>query len=322
MAVCSLRRARVEFEQEKWSDAMSTLEKAMQARPGDPDLLGLYADCARFLGRTDEASKAYEAALKRIPNHARSLVGLLWLAVGARDMDEANRAYEAMTRQKVRTRDAQRAEAQLLAMTSKGSVGRVRVRKATYTRWGARDPLLWTSLGQLQYQAEEFGRAARSFGKAAAFDSSNPEPIARRILAQLRLGLVKPAERSMKLAEKVERQNRPRSRVRALLRVARGRLAFENDQIAMARRLAQRALSNDPRCAEAHLLLADIAENRNDSPHEHLRRAAGCPDAPPIAFARLALSEPSKSTSCDWAKRYKTASPSGRFVSALAPLGC
>lgn len=84
------------MEERRWSDALPRLTRALAKRPDDPLLLLDRAICLEHLGRLPEASKAYEATLRRAPRnaeahyyYARTLAKLHERGASAVHLDEA-----------------------------------------------------------------------------------------------------------------------------------------------------------------------------------------------------------------------------------------
>src|SRR5690606_3669735 len=95
----------------------------------------------------------------------------------------------------------------------------------------------------------------------------------------------------------------------ARIAVARGRLDFENGDFEGAVRRANEALALDGQLAAAHLLLANVAIERGQSPLEHLRKAAAGRAPSPEALGRLAVRLGRGEEACRLANRYLQVAP-------------
>ncbi len=72
----ALHLARTVFGLGEKEEALSLLERSLQAEPGFPDTLALQGLVRMSLGRLEEAIASYQEALARDPNHAESLWNL------------------------------------------------------------------------------------------------------------------------------------------------------------------------------------------------------------------------------------------------------
>src|SRR5690606_27407202 len=141
------------------------------------------------------------------------------------------------------------------------------------------DASIWNALGDLQAQAEEDRDAARSYSRARRRSSDDTAAWLGESLIAVRRGDLRGARRAIDAA--AERAESHGPEIRARLAVARGRLEFESGDFDSVVRLANEALALDARSAAPHLLLANVAIERGESPIEHFRRAvAGHSPAP------------------------------------------
>ena len=111
------------------------------------------------------------------------------------------------------------------------------------------------------------------------------------------------------------------SRWEARLLAARGRLLFENGAFGDAERKAREALEKDEDCAEAHLLLAVIADAQGGDPVPELRRALAARSPAPEVLGQLVIFDRRADDRCELAQRYMRAAPRGidaRDVRAVA----
>jgi hypothetical protein len=103
--------------------------------------------------------------------------------------------------------------------------------------------------------------------------------------------------------------------VRAQLHAVLGQLAWTDHGRAVAQREARQALDIDRHNSEAHLLLADIASDRNTDATEELQAAllGRHPSSKPLALMSIREEEVSDPV-CDYAQRYRRAAPAGQYA--------
>jgi len=184
---------------------------------------------------------------------------------------------------------------------------------------GASDPTLWVALGAAQRQAEQDDAARRSFQHALTLDREQPEA---------HLGLAYLFVRKVRFSQAIAAINAatrfgearglgPAFRARVL--AVRGRLVFEQGRFQTAEERAREAVELDPQCAEAHLVLANIAEEDREDPVPHFRAAVQGRSPPPEALGRLSL-RLRGAEACELARRYIEAAPRGYDASDVRSL--
>ncbi|MDQ3036836.1 MAG: tetratricopeptide repeat protein, partial [Myxococcota bacterium] len=173
-----------------------------------------------------------------------------------------------------------------------------------------RDGALLASLGHLLAQAEEDRDARATFTRALRADDDSYEALLGRAGVEIRRGDLGGAARSIDGAERAARQRGASSAFFARVSVARARLRFEVGDFDEARRLAEAAIAADPKCAEAHVVLANIAIERNGDPVPHFRAAIAGTRVPPEALGRLAI-RVGGSEGCTLGRAYVAAAPEG-----------
>ena len=303
-----MAKAQVDLAQGQVDDALTTLRQVVEQRPDDADVRATLGEAARRAGQPDVAREAYEAALERDDDNRTALVGLAFLA--AEEGDEA--AIEAAI---ARAEGAgaggpalDRVRAQVMVLEGAGQEA---VETLTRLAEANRDDAeLWAALGRAQVQAELDSQARRSFSRALRIDDEHPEAHLGMAAVQTRAGQLHTARQSIGRAERAARARGLGPPFEARVIVAKGRLSFEVGEISEAKTLAQEALEKDPESAEAHLLLAAIAIERDDDPIPHLRRAVDGRAPPPEALGRLSIRVRGQEA-CDLARRYMRAAPEG-----------
>lgn len=318
-------RARIEMALEKWDAALGTLQSALRKSPDDADLHAALGEVSHRKGKLAEARAAFEAALDRAPRHPAALVGRLTLAIDEEDAEAARAMLERIDSARIVSIDVDRARAQYHVLIGDGYMGIPELRKALVRR-GPEDPVLWSALGMLHLQAEKPGMAASAFAKALSRDPDDPWAMVGQALGLIGTRRLKPAEKAIAETEIALRSKSGGPvAVQALLAVARGRLELALDKQVPARAWAKRALSLDPKSAEARLLLADVNEAAKKEAAVHLRASLAGRRTPPEARARLALTTEeganvSDDERCALAIHYRDSAPQGRFAKDLAKL--
>ncbi|MFW6051594.1 MAG: tetratricopeptide repeat protein [Myxococcota bacterium] len=311
-------RAAVEWAAEDWKAARETLAQAAARLPRDADLHARKGEAARRLGRADEAKKAFDRALELAPKHPMALAGLLQIHVAAEALDEAGKVLERIDEADVASVPIDRARARYHVLTAAGHAGISDVRRAIMRR-APSDPDLWLALAELQMQAGEHRGAVASYGRVMRErEEDTPTALLGRAMAQLRMHSKSGAERTLDDLDEAVAEGQMDDGFRAGVLAARARLKLLDDRLGAARALARQALRADPRNAEAHLVLADVASERDRDPTEHLRAALKAPIPPPEAKGRLALELEEGDEQCALAEAYREAAPRGTHARRLA----
>lgn len=306
-------RGAVELAKGDVDAALAALTTAAQLRPNDADLHALLGEAARRAGRNADAQRSYDQALQLAPNLPAALAGLVELAI---DQGDQARASELLGRAEQGARssvEVLRARARLEVLAGSGELAIPNIQNAARLM---EDPVLWTMLGRLQVQAERDGDATTSFNRALQLDPRAYEAHLGLAIILIRRGSLGAAAQRIGQAERDGRTRHAPQAFFAQLDATRGRVQFENSDMAGAERYARQALQKDARCADAHLLLADVAIERNSPAEvvrEALRNAATGRAPPPEAVGRLAyrLDESARAERCQLAHRYMLTAPRG-----------
>jgi len=310
-------KADVEMATEQWQAAVETLRAAIEHEPRVAELQAKLGDAEWKVGRPNEARDAYERARALAPQNPMALVGLLRLAVEARDVAAAREALERVDEARISTSEVDRARAQFLMLDGAGAGGVITVRRAILQR-NAQDPLMWLALGDLNVQAELYGAAAGAYNRALEYAPGDTRALLGLTLVQIRTRRTAPAVRSLEDAVRAASDPSPELQVeigyvRAALRLGEGRNA-------VARSLAEEVLRADPHYGPAHLILADVAAEMNRDATVHLRAAVAGRPVPPDAVGGLAVTLGPTPEGCTLARRFRAASPRGRYGPRVAEL--
>ncbi len=257
-------RGAVQLAEGHISEALASLRRAAEARPQDADLQTDLGDAARRAGELPAAHSAFDAALALRPDHTGALIGLARLALAEEDFDEAERRLEAASETDRDGLEVARVRGELAVLRGDGALGAEVM--APLARRYRRDPIVLTELGWLQAQAEDDRDAGRSFARALRRDHGSPEALLGQSLILVRRGALRAAHRLVARADREIQRRGPTPALQAQLAVARGRLEFEGSHFDDVVRLANEAVALDEDNATAHLLLANVAIERDESP--------------------------------------------------------
>jgi Flp pilus assembly protein TadD len=299
-------RGALELRRGRLPEALAALRSAVAGRPEDASLQADLGEAARRAGEADAARAAFDAALAQRADHTGALIGHARLALAAGELAQAEQRLDAAARTGREALEVARLRGELLVVRGDGALGATVMAPLARTHDDAR---LWAALGHLQAQAESDRDASRSYDRALRRARNDPEVRLGESLIAVRRGDLGGARRAIEAAE--ERAGTPSPELRARLAVARGRLEFENGDFDDVVRLANEAITLDARNASAHLLLANVAIERGDSPVEHLRRAVAGNAPPPEALGRLASRLGRGEEACRLATRYLQVAPRG-----------
>ncbi len=223
--------------------------------------------------------------------------------------EDARRALAEVNAEGAGALDVARASAELAVASGQGHAGAERTAALLQNYPG--DPALLAALGDLWSQAESDGEARDAFTGALRADDESPEALLGRATLETRRGDLGGAARSIDGADRAGQTRGRSASFRARIAVARARLRFEVSGFDDAQRLALEAISLDPHCADAHLMLATIASERGGDPTAELRLAVTGNRAAPEALGRLAVRLGAGSEACALAGRYIEAAPRG-----------
>lgn len=309
-------KAHVQMALEQWEQALATLDSALRIQEDDADLHADRGRAARRLSRLEVAREAFDAALALNESHPEALVGRLELDVHELRAAEGRQMLDRLDRAEVRSLAVERLRGRLLVMEIAGQSGVDDVRRALSRHDG--DESLIMSLGWLYMQAEQYSTAVRTFGRLV----SEQQPLAAvlaRVLAQVRMRVSAPARVVMDgvLAELDE--STLEAEVKAELHAVLARLAYSEDQRTPATAEAQRALEIDPRNGEAHLVLADLASDREQDDAAELEASlrSRYPSSRPLAVLAI-RADPVTDAACEHARRYRRAAPAGQYARGVA----
>jgi tetratricopeptide (TPR) repeat protein len=302
-------RGLVQLARGQIDEGLAALQRASDARPHDVSLRIELGEAALRVGRLAVASQAFRRVLEASPTSVSAHIGLARVAMDEARFADAESAIVAAEQHGAPPLEVARLRAALSVARGLGASGVPAVREAL-ERLG-RDPLLNASMGELQLQAEEEREAESSFGRALNQDRDLPEALLGRAMLEIGRSRLGPATRLLDRGDRAARERGRPASMLARLQVARGWVSFDRLHLDEAQQLAERALQLDPRCGDAHWLLANIALERRNDPTPHLRAASLGTRTPPEALAQLAIRLRSGNEACDIARRYVAAAPHG-----------
>ncbi len=172
----------------------------------------------------------------------------------------------------------------------------------------------------MQLQAEHDRDAADSFRRALEIDARDPEALLGRGLIAIRNGDLGGAASRLEAATSAATERHAGTDLEARILSARGRLRFEYGTFGDAMTRAREAIARDARCADAHLLLANVAIETGGDPIPELRLAVAGTAPPPEAVGRLAVRLPAGQEACELAARYMRAAPQGYDADSVRSL--
>ena len=321
-------RGEVELARGELPAALATLGSVVARAPDDADVHYRLGLAQLGSGALDEAATSFQATLRLAPARSDARVGLLRIAVARRDPVAAAQALAEAERATASGLDFDVARARARVLAGAGEAA-IRETRAAASRAPTVAGLL-VSLAQLQEQAERLHDALETWQRAHGVDAADPVPLVGVALMFARLGLKPLAEDAIDTADDALHGQRA-SPLSARLRVARGWVAFRSRSTFGALSNARLALRDDADCAEAHLLLATLAEDGNRDPVSELRAAGAAIPPMPEAWGRLAIALSATSTTepvppaqtaeaCTLAARYAPAAPRGSRATAVRAL--
>ncbi len=305
-------KAHVQVALSQWEDALATLDSALRIEDDDADLHADRGRAAAHLQRLEVAREAFDAALALSASHPEALVGRLDLDVSEQRLADARRILERIEEAEISSLRVHRLRARLLVMEIAGRSGVRQLRESLDAHRA--DETLLMSLGWLYMQAEDYADAVRTFGRLLEGDEDPVEAVLARALAQTRMRLSNPAKATLEnLVEDVDESTLPAA-VRAELHAVLARIAWSEHDRAVAQREAEAALGHDRRSSEAHLVLAEIAQDRDqDATEEYVASLEGLhPSSRALAMLSIRV-ETVDDAACNYAARYRRAAPNGQF---------
>jgi tetratricopeptide (TPR) repeat protein len=306
-------KAHVQMALEQWEEALATLDSALGIEDDDADLHADRGRAARKLSRLVVAREAFDRALELSPSHPVALVGRLELDLLDFRPAEGRTILTRIDEAELDSLEIERLRGRLLSMEIAGHSGADEMRRALRTH---RDDLSLTlSLGWLYMQAEQYTPAVRAFTRFVGGDDQSFAAVLGRSLAQIRMRAAAPARATLDdLAEGLDESTLEPAE-RAQLHAVLGRLAWSDHDRAVGEREAQAALAIDRRNSEAHLILAEIAEDRQQDAVAEYEAALVGPHPASRSLAVLAMREDEVSPPlCDHARRYRRAAPAGQYA--------
>lgn len=305
-------KAHVQMALEQWEQALATLDSALRIQDDDADLHADRGRAARQLSRLEVAREAFDAALALSESHPAALVGRLELDVLDFRPAEGRQILDRIDRAEVHSLQVERLRGRLLAMEIAGQAGVNDVRRALNQHRD--DASLIMSLGWLYMQAEQYSSAVRMFGRLNG-EQAPVEAVLGRALAQIRMRASNPARSAMDSLLETLDESTLATEVKAELHAVLARLAHAEDNRVQANAEAQRAIEIDPRNTEAHLVLADLAADREQDDTAELEASLNGVHPSSRALAVLGMRpEPVTDAACDYARRYRRAAPAGQFA--------
>ena len=313
-------RARVLLAKREPSKAVIELDRAVELSPDDASLYALRGDAARAVGDANEARVSYEKALQLDPEQPRALSGFLGLLIDTGGFERAGEIMQQMDDAKVRDLRADEQRIRYLVRTGAGQSGLTTMRNAVSHH--NRNAGLRLAGARVYLQAEQYSKASVYYQQAKRLGADARTADTGLALAQVydrrRLGAEKTLERAAEVPEDAtEPPPPPSTLIQAWELVVKARLALADEKRGLAVRHAQRASELVPNDADVFLLQADIEEDRERSPEEQLRLAAGAPVPMPVAAGRLAILLGPTEEGCATASRYLKANRTGRLATRV-----
>jgi len=309
-------RARVLLAKRQASDAVTTLDRAIELSPKDASLFALRGDALRAVGNVQAAKASYESALELDDAQPRALSGLLALLIDTGEFDEAAEVMKQMDAARVRDLRADEQRVRYLVRTGAGQSGLRTMRNAVSRH--SRNAGLRLAGARVYLQAEQYAGAQAYYQRAKRLGADPTTAEVSLALAQVYgrrvLGAENTLERAAEIGEDAEEPLPPPSTlVQARELVVKAHLALADDKRGLAVRYARRAAELVPNDADVFLLQADIEDDRERSPEEPLRRAMTAPIPMPVAAGRLAVFLGPTEEGCEMAKKYLGANRTGRY---------
>lgn len=310
-------RARVLLAKREASKAVIELDRAVELSPNDAGLYALRGDAARAVGDVNAAKVSYEKALELDPEQPRALSGFLALLIDTGGFERAGEIMRQLDEAKVRDLRSDEQRIRYLVRTGAGQSGLSTMRNAVNRH--SLNAGLRLAGARVYLQAEQYSKASVYYQKAKRYGADTRIAETGLALAQIydrrRLGAEKTLERAAEVPEDAtEPPPPPSALIQAWELVVKARLALADQKRGLAVRHAKRASELVPNDADVFLLQADIEEDRERSPEEQLRLAAGAPVPMPVAAGRLAVLLGPTEEGCAMADRYLNANRIGRLA--------
>lgn len=290
--------------QGKTNEALLEIKEALKALPGNETLLITYASASKEAGEIQAATESYEKVLTSNPTSIPALSGLMQLFISENQTSKA----EALLSKAIGTDpplELAKLRAQILSETGAGESG-VAMVLADSER--LKDAEIYAHLGTLYLQAELDGEASKAFAQAIRLVPNHAVAWVGKGYLEERAGNLGTAYGN---AERAER-NATTVLVRARAMALKARVKYQRGSFDDAQKTAEQAVAIDPRCADAHLVLANvIKETRKGNITTELRLAVAGLSPLAEAYALLAEKLGSGKEACAAATRYLRAAPNG-----------
>ena len=313
-----IAKGRVDLARGEVDAVLAALAPLVDQRPEDADLHAMIGEAARRKGQAERANAAFDRALAVDATQRTALLGKALVALDAGDVEAAQEAITKAREGRVGRRTVAVLEARRLVLEGIGNEAARQLRRLVRR---SRDADLWAAYGRALAQAESDRAAENAFERALRYDEDQVEAHLGLALVRTRRGALSGAASAIGEAARVIDAKELGSRWEARLLAARGRLLFENGAFGDAERKAREALEKDEDCAEAHLLLAVIADAQGGDPVPELRRALAARSPAPEVLGQLVIFDRRADDRCELAQRYMRAAPRGidaRDVRAVA----
>ncbi len=311
-------RAHVQAALAQWEAALATLDAALRIESDDADLHADRGRAAQQLSRLEVAREAFDAALVIQESHPVALAGRFRLDVDQLRLADARRILERVDAAEIRSLEVERLRARLLVMEIAGASGTRAVRRALDTYDD--DPALIAELGWLYMQSEEYAQAIRRFSQLLEGEEDPPEAILAKGLAQIRMRLANPAKALLDDFVEAHPEETLSPVLRAEIHALRARIAWTEHDRAAATREAEAAIRLDRQNGEAHLVLAEVAVDREDEAAAGTAYEASLAGPHPSSrgLALLAIREEVVTpATCEYARRYRRAAPAGQYARGI-----
>jgi tetratricopeptide (TPR) repeat protein len=293
----------------RYEEAIAGLEEAILARPEDAELHAGLGEAAWRAGRLDRAGAAFTEAARLAPGMTAAHLGVARLAIEGARFDDADAALSRAETTGAEARALGHLRAELAVARGLGAAGVAPIEAQLAPR--PNDAVLLAALGHLRAQSEDDREARRAFTRALRNERDSPEALLGSAGIETRRGDLGGAARSIERAERAARRRHLPASFMARALVARARLRFEISDFDGAVRLAQEALALDPKCGEAHVVIANVAIERDEDATPHFREAIAGTHVPAEAYGRLAIRLERGPEACRHARRYVEIAPAG-----------
>lgn len=201
-----LAQARLQGMQEKYAEALATIEPLLQREPGNADAWSLKADLhSRRPGETDAARQAYAEAIKRNPQSGHAMLSLIALNLGAGDLEGAKKIFQDLHKLAPDLVSTGMAEANIAYAS--GDHARARELFQALLKAMPNNITLLLGAGENELRLSSAQQAEAHFAKAVALAPNHA--LARRQLALAQIRLDQPARALVTLEPLLNTTNVP-----------------------------------------------------------------------------------------------------------------